>query len=304
MGRPTRDVDDGLVLLYLLGREEVDLLGITNTFGNSTLKEVEFYTKKLLKEVGREDIPRFSGEPFANQNAYVASTSAGLSRYEDEFTDYQAENNKAAEFLVEEVNKYPGKVVILAAGPMGNLYEASRRDPGFFSKVKEIVAMGGYVHDLVVGWKQCKELNMASNPKAAEAMLYASCPVTVMNGHVCLQAPFTYEDLEKADFWSEDRRRIVSDWLDYIHQTFGVECFFLWDLVPAVYITNPEIFDRNEIMIYANEESLKTGMLKPHVGPGKGTNINMPEKILDPKAFMDILFAAWRRESMINGEKR
>lgn len=38
MGLPGRDVDDGLALLYLLGREDVDLKGVTTTYGNSSRK--------------------------------------------------------------------------------------------------------------------------------------------------------------------------------------------------------------------------------------------------------------------------
>ena len=61
MGLPGWEVDDGLVLLYLLGRDDIDLLGITNTFGNGSLKDVAKYTEEILSDIGRTDIPRFNG---------------------------------------------------------------------------------------------------------------------------------------------------------------------------------------------------------------------------------------------------
>ena len=35
MGIPDCDIDDGLCLLYLLGRKDIELLGISSSFGNN-----------------------------------------------------------------------------------------------------------------------------------------------------------------------------------------------------------------------------------------------------------------------------
>jgi len=40
LGIPLKEVDDGLTLLYLLGVPELDLLGITTTFGNGRIDQV------------------------------------------------------------------------------------------------------------------------------------------------------------------------------------------------------------------------------------------------------------------------
>lgn len=56
-GVPGRDVDDGLAPLYLLGCPEVELLGITCTYGNNQLDTVYHNTLRLLREWGHEDIP-------------------------------------------------------------------------------------------------------------------------------------------------------------------------------------------------------------------------------------------------------
>ena len=53
MGIKERDVDDGLTLLYLLGREDVELLGITTTYGNSTIDAVYENTINMMTELGR-----------------------------------------------------------------------------------------------------------------------------------------------------------------------------------------------------------------------------------------------------------
>ena len=57
MGLPLKEVDDGLTLLYLLGRPDIELLGVTTTFGNGTAGQAYAQTQKLLQQAGRAEIP-------------------------------------------------------------------------------------------------------------------------------------------------------------------------------------------------------------------------------------------------------
>jgi len=296
MGLPKWEIDDGLVIFYLLGRSDVDVLGITNTFGNGSLKDVEFYTKKLLEDIGRTDIPRFTGEPFMNQNPQLTlDIRKGGDRYKEELQP-QIFPSEAASFLAETVDKNPGEVSVLALGPVGNLYDAWRIDSDFFKKAKEIVLMGGYTGDLYVGDVNCRELNLSCNPIAANRILRAECPVVVFNGHICLQVPFTANDMKRIDYWPEERLEVVKKWLAGFSGHFkGLEtaAFYLWDLLPAVYISYPELFDLKSVTINPSEDSMVNGMLNP--GEAEGcVEIIMPDNILDHKKFMDVLEAGWR----------
>ena len=47
------DVDDGLALMYLLGSREAQLLGITSTYGNSSLDVVQAVNLRMLEELAR-----------------------------------------------------------------------------------------------------------------------------------------------------------------------------------------------------------------------------------------------------------
>lgn len=49
LGISNCDVDDGLTLLFLLGRKEFELLGVTLTYGNSSLEKVVGATATLQK---------------------------------------------------------------------------------------------------------------------------------------------------------------------------------------------------------------------------------------------------------------
>ena len=88
------DVDDDLALLYLMGESEnVDLLGVTTTYGNSREEKVFKATVQMLKDCGREEIPVFRG-------------GDAPGRYE----------SAAADFLAEQANRFPGELSVLATG--------------------------------------------------------------------------------------------------------------------------------------------------------------------------------------------
>ena len=300
MGLPDWEVDDGLVLLYLLGRDDIEILGITNTFGNGSLKDVVKYTEKILSDIGRTDIPRFNGEPYCSQNTGLTLDIRAGNRYEGELPQ-QDFPSEAAQFLSDQAKIYPGEISILALGPVGNLYDAWKLDNSFYRNIKEIVIMGGYTQDLYIGNVNCRELNLSCNPEAAYSMLHAECPVVIFNGHICLQAPFGNADMKRIDYWPESRKKIIEDWLAVFSGHFSGNVFYLWDLLPAVYLSFPDLFDLKKVTINPTVESLHRGMLQVQTSgipdqSGRTVQVIMPDNILDQDRMMDILEEGWRKE--------
>lgn len=271
MGLRTKEIDDGLVLFYLLGRSDIDLIGLTTTFGNGTIDQVYPQTVKLVDDLARNDIPVLKG--------------AG--KRGEEPTD-------AARFLAEQAAAFPGEITVLATGPLGNLRGASKLDPDFFAKLKGVACMGGYLHPVKVGRRNVKELNLSADPEASFEVFNADCPVTLMNAQICLQAPFYWRDYWKLDFWSRKTRRMVRDWL-ILHALFcGIPNFYLWDLLPAVHISHPDLFINNQVVIQSSVEDLEYGTLLPADISGK-RGVNMPIQISDLDRFLEVLFEAWRK---------
>jgi purine nucleosidase len=271
MGLPRKEIDDGLTLLYLLGRSDIELVGVTTTFGNGTIDQVHPATERLLRDVGRADIPVHRGAAERGQPP----------------TD-------AARFLAEAAASHPSEITLLATGPLGNLRAAADLDPAFFGNLKQIACMGGYLHPLRIGWRNIAELNLSSDPESAFAVLNAACPVTLMNAHVCLQAPFGWRDLRQVGCWGRDMGWIVRNWLLAFGVYCGVSVFYLWDLLPAVYISHPELFDVHPVWVGSTVADLETGTLVV-TGEGEGARVNMPEQILDREKFKTILLEAWRQ---------
>jgi inosine-uridine nucleoside N-ribohydrolase len=273
MGVPGKPIDDGQTLLYLFGRPDIELVGITTTFGNGTIDEVHGATEELLRDLEREDIPLVKGEGERGQPA----------------TD-------AARFLAETVAAAPDEITLLAIGPLGNLWGAAKLDPGFFQNLKQIVVMGGYLHALPGSyWENIPELNLASDPEAAFAVLNAPCPVTVMNAHVCLDAPFGLPELARLEQWrGSSIYHSLHNWLLECEIGPGQPGDYLWDLLPAVYISYPGLFDDNPVWVRSTVSDLETGTIV--LGDeGDGAPINMPTRILDVDRFYAVLYEAWSR---------
>ncbi len=287
MGKPYAEIDDGLTILYVLGCDDLELLGITNCYANASLRDVEYWTDRFLHDIDRTDIPRFSGKPYFDQNTTDWFKRTWGHHFLNEKPTTEGPSDAAA-FLVEQVNRYPGQIHILALGSMTNLLEASRIDSGFFGKVNEISLMGGILGYLSLNGRQCSELNLACNPEGAYRVLNnGKCPVVVMNAYTCLQAPFSDGDMGKISFWPERRKRMVREWLRVFEGTF-----YLWDLLPAVYLSHPDLFDLKKVHISSTLQDLERGLLVKGDG---GAEVIMPDNILDRAQFMDLIYSAWRK---------
>jgi inosine-uridine nucleoside N-ribohydrolase len=72
---------------------------------------------------------------------------------------------------------------------------------------------------------------------------------------------------------------------------------YLWDLLPAVYISYPELFDDNPVWVRSTLADLETGTIV--IGDdGDGALINMPTRILDVDRFYAVLYDAWGQASL------
>ncbi|WP_407856966.1 nucleoside hydrolase [Enterococcus hailinensis] len=237
-GLLNHDIDDGLTLLYLLGAPTIEILGVTLTFGNSDLTDVEKITQDFRQKLNLT-------------------------------FDYYARNQ--AQFLVDQVNQYPGEITLLATGALTNLAQAQTIDPAFFSKVKEIVLMGGVVKPLVVNQTLVEELNFSSDALATEKVLLSQAKLTIMNGHMTAQAFFSKNDLEifltkisgylsvQSFNWF---KATLESWIQWNEKQFNFKGFCNWDMTTAVYLEQPELFSAENYYLAAKQPELMVGKMR------------------------------------------
>ncbi len=281
MGIPNRDVDDALALIYLLGRPDVDLLGITATYGNDTVENTFNTTGELLRDLGREDVPLFRG-------GTAEKRTGGASR-----------------FLAEKAAEFRGDAVMLATGSLTNLYGAWQEDREFFLNLKRIVLMGGITEPLIIHGVRCNELNFSCDPEASRMVLSSGADLTVITGHLCLQAPFgrvQFDTMrrESANPLFRYLLERITPWRDLMEKVFHIDGFYNWDAVAAVCATDPGLFEDDYRLIDSGIEELATGALR--ISESDGYRVNIPKAIKDIGRLNRLLFSSWRKVPLVRQE--
>lgn len=173
MGINYRDIDDGLTLLYLYKNSNVDLLGVSLTFGNDILDKVIESTKELVSKFNI-DIPVYFGN-----------------KKEESFLE-----NSAAKFIVEETRRYPNEITILATGSLKNIADAYLLDNKVFERIKNIVIMGGITEPLIINEKVMNELNLSiAHNSSFEVLSNVKNPV-ILTGNTCLDSKLFVDEVK------------------------------------------------------------------------------------------------------------
>lgn len=239
-----RDVDDGMALLYLLGSPDINVVGVTGSFGNGSIEEVDQSTKRLLKELDIESIPYAKGA--------------------SEKGDYLT---KASQLLVKLVNQYSGDINILALGALSNLQGAFLQDQNFFNKINQIVLMGGITAPLIFDKQEMLELNFSCDPQASYTVLTKGTHVSILTGNNCLDLLFTYKDYET--YFGEVKSPLANiimeytkPWIQDNEDEYGIKGFYNWDSLAAAYLVSPEYFDSNWAEYTISLQSLSIGSLE------------------------------------------
>ena len=268
LGVPGCDVDDGLTLLYLLGCPEVELLGITCSYGNNTQQTVYDNTLRLLKAWGREEIPVFRGGDSPAQR-----------------------RSPASEFLEEAAAKHQGALCVLATGAMTNLLGAAEQDPDFWENVKTVSVMGGITAPLFVNGVPMDELNLSCDPEASCAVLRNARDLRIASAQNSLHSWFSRDSWEKSGLPMEQ----VAYWFDTHREKWHLEGIVIWDVMAAVQLLHPDLLDMEEVVIGPAEELLRTGML---LGCGYCRGAKLP-KIRDMDAYTDHVYSTWRNAGIL-----
>ncbi|KAK5991920.1 hypothetical protein PT974_05310 [Cladobotryum mycophilum] len=164
------------------------------------------------------------------------------------------ETTNAAEFLVDMVNKYPGQISILAAGPLTNIALAVRLDSTFASKTKSLVIMGGYLdfglRGAIGGERQTNlydDINFRIDPEAAKIALNAGFPSLTIAGNVALQVIATPE------FVKEVYDEVKNPYTELFFQHYMTGMPF-WDETAALLMVEPSI-SINQTTLYVDVDT-------------------------------------------------
>jgi len=179
-------VDDAIALFLALRSPEIEIVGLTTVFGNSTIEITTCNALNLLHVAGRADIPVARGAsrplvlPLGKTGEFVHGKDAmGDIGWTDTLAPHLKPIDKpAAQFIVEQVMANPGQITLVAIGPLTNLALSLQLEPRIAQAVRCVVIMGGSVA-APGNVSPTAEANIYNDPHAAEMVFSAGWPLTM-----------------------------------------------------------------------------------------------------------------------------
>lgn len=172
-------VDDALALLIALHSPELKIDGITVVAGNVPLSVGLPNALRLVEASHRLDVPVAAGAAKPLRRKLVTATSVhgtdGLGGANMPEPTIRPAHETAVELIRRVVHSKPGRVTIIAIGPLTNIAEALQSDPTLAKQIQQIVLMGGALHG--GNMTPVAEFNIYVDPEAARAVFLSGVPI-------------------------------------------------------------------------------------------------------------------------------
>jgi len=228
------DVDDAFALALAVKSPELQILGVMTTFGDTETRAK--LTDRFLAEVGRPEIPVLAGK------ARVAKNPMSQRRYADGGRFAKSSHGDAVEFLLGQIQKYPGEITLIAIGPLMNLGAAIDKDAATFRKLRRVVLMGGSIRrgygDL--GYTRpvppMPEWNILNDVTSAQKLFTSGVPLFVMPLD---STQLKMDEVKRAFLFSQGTA--VTDQLTILYQLWGQETPTLFDPMTVAFVLKPEL---------------------------------------------------------------
>lgn len=214
-------IDDALALAYTLGSPELDLIGVTATYGNVLVETGVRNDLALLELFGRSDVPVFAGELHAltKDGFEVLEISAfihgknGIGEAEVAEPVGVVQELSAVDFLIESVERYGDELIIVPTGAMTNIAAAMKKSETF-ARDAQIVFMGGAL-TVPGNVSQWAEANVNQDPEAADIMVRNAGDITMVGLDVTLQTLLTYAETARWRALGTPAGNFLADATDY-----------------------------------------------------------------------------------------
>ncbi|KAH0707757.1 hypothetical protein KY290_012261 [Solanum tuberosum] len=248
-------IDDAMAIFVALESPEVEVIGLTTIYGNVYTTLATRNALHLLDIAGRTDIPVAEG-------SHVTITKGTKLRIADfvHGTDglgnqnFPAPNGKpieqnAVDFLVQQASLYPGKVTVVALGPLTNIALAIQSDPDFVKNIGQIVVLGG-AFSVNGNVNPAAEANIFGDPDAADIVFTSGADVLAVGINVTHQVvltDFDRDELAKSNGkYAKYLDKILGVYFGYHHDAYSTKGVYLHDPTALLAAVDPSLITYTE----------------------------------------------------------
>lgn len=262
-------IDDAMAILFAFQSPELDVIGLTTTYGNVRTTMATNNALHLCELAGREDVPVSQGLLTSLRGAAkeriadFVHGSDGLGNTYPPPPKTKAIDTFAPDFLIEKVNQYPGEVTIVALGPLTNLAKAVELDPTFAKKVGQIVILGG-AFAVNGNVNPAAEANIFGDPEAADIVFICGANILVIGIDITHQVYWTGKDLEDLGRangrFSKYLYNASKFYADYHRSSYDINAIYLHDPTTMVAALDPSLFTTAEGVVRVQQEGICRGL--------------------------------------------
>jgi purine nucleosidase len=267
-------VDDAMAILMALASPDLDIVGLTTIFGNAGIEVTTPNALTLLEVAGRSDIQVAKGATNPIATSYLGPVPQihghnGLGDMELTPPTGSLASENASEFIYGAVSAQPGKITLLALGPLTNLALALQAHPDIANLVDEVVVMGG--NALVRGnATPTAEANINNDPEAADLVFGAAWKVTMVGLDVTHRVNMTPDHLAAITSGDSATARLLAGALPPYYRFFegrlGIKGIYVHDPSTVAYLLDPSLFGTHAWPLRVETESFSRGKTWPNIG--------------------------------------
>ena len=260
-------IDDAMALFTALAHPDLDLIGVTTTFGNVAVQQATRNALTLLEIAQASHIPVAQGgatpwilptPPFPD----FVHGADGFGNLHLPPPNTQALQQPAPAFIVEQILKYPREINLVAIGPLDNLAAALQLNPDIAHLVKQVVIMGGVLdHDGNVS--PVAEANIFCDPHAAEKVMAAPWPVVMVGLDVTHQVVLNQALFERIRDANPRVGSFMYDAVQFYMRFYGsirgIKGCYGHDVSAVAYVIDPTLFQTIEGSICVATEGVALG---------------------------------------------
>ncbi len=269
------DIDDAFAVALALRSPELEILGITTTFGDTETRAK--LLDRFLAEAGRPDIPVAAGVPTPPKGAFTQRRYAEAGRFA------KPSHPDAVAFLLDQIRRNPGQITLIAIGPLMNVGAAIDKDPATFRKLKRVIMMDGSIKrgygDLGFGFGPPPPLqpewNILNDIPSAQKLFAAGVPLFVMP----LDATqLKLDEVKRAFLFSQGTP--LTDALTLLYHQWGQLTPTLFDPMTIAFLVNPALCPVQPMHIRVDDK----GFTRPDSSPPNANAPNPPNASNSPHA--------------------
>jgi inosine-uridine nucleoside N-ribohydrolase len=228
------DIDDAFAIALALKSPELEILGISTTFGDTEARAK--IVDRMLGEAGRSEIPVLAGAPTHTTN------EMNQRRYGEGGRFAKASHPAAVDFILEQIRRYPGQITLIAIGPLMNVGTLIDKDPQTFLKLKRVVMMGGSIECgygelwFCTAHGPAAEWNIINDIPSAKKLFLSGVPLYVMPLD---STQLKLDETMRAFLFKQGTP--LTDTLTLLYHEWSQQTPTLFDPVTVAYILDPKV---------------------------------------------------------------